>query len=49
MASANNPHPDSTVHPDPKTSADKAPPVKTEPNPAGSWPYPIFPTDDNQS
>jgi len=44
MASANNPHPDSTVYP--KDDSKQPSPVRTTPNPAGSWPYPTHPTPD---
>jgi len=45
MASASNPHPDSTVYP---ADDEQASYVKTTPNPAGSWPYPHHPTEDTE-
>ncbi|HLR30502.1 MAG TPA: hypothetical protein VK082_07985 [Paenalcaligenes sp.] len=45
MASANNPHPDSTVQPQ-DNDTDQASYVKTTPNPEGSWPYPTHPTEE---
>ncbi len=46
MASASNPHPDSTVYPD--NDNEQASYVKTTPNPAGSWPYPTHPTEESE-